>query len=187
MKGSALVVACVLALCGCASAAPGGGTPPRLPASTVPARLVVLATKVVLKPNTTKKTMAAFTSVGSTSLVKEAGVWELRKAERLVGTLELVTLDGRRVDTGRDADRLALRGQILTGDPTELDVDGLPVWSAKDADRVVYVWYGRQVLGVLQVRADSLDPEETVTQLVTAMTEAAAWPGLPPEAFDEQS
>jgi hypothetical protein len=179
-------MALVLSLAGCGGGETPTPPPPALPATTVPAALTVLKTKIVVQPNTTKKTREAFTSVGATSLVDEAGVWELRKAEKLVGTLQLVTLDPGRVDTRIAKDRSEIRSQILSSSATQLDVDGLPVWSTKDDDRVLYVWYGRQVLGVLQVRADLLDPEETVNRLVEPMIQAKDWPGLPLEDFEEE-
>jgi hypothetical protein len=176
-----------LALSGCGRTVPKAQPAPPLPSSAVPTHLSVLTSRVVVKPNRDKQTSQAFRAVGSSSLVQQAGVWELRKGVRLVGTLELATLDTRRVDTAKDKDRTAIRQQILAGDPVEFDVAGLPVWSAKDDDRVVYVWYGRQVLGVLQVKADSLDPEETVQQLVSELTSQRGWPALPLDAFDEQT
>ncbi|MBA2607932.1 MAG: hypothetical protein H0U92_03240, partial [Actinobacteria bacterium] len=170
----------------CSRGAHQAAPPPHLPAATVPPTLSVLGTNVVLKPNTSKKTARAFRSVGAASLVREQGVWELRKADRLVGTLQLVTLDSKRSDTRNDRDRTSIRAQILSGDAAQLDLDGLPVWSAKDGDRVLYVWYGRQVLAVLQVKSDDLDADETVTQLVTTITDSAAWPRMPLDVFEEK-
>lgn len=176
--------ATTLALVACGGGEPPVAAPPPLPTSTVPSTLSVLNTKVVMRLNTSRKTKTAFTSVGANSLVLDAAVWELRKADKLVGALELVTLDPRRVDTARTKDRAQIRGQILSSAAAQLDVDGLPVWSAKDGDRMLYVWYGREVLGVLQIRSDLLDPEETMTKLLTSMTGADAWPALAPEAFE---
>jgi hypothetical protein len=112
-------------------------------------------------------------------------VWELRKADRLVGTIELVTLDPTRADTRDAGDRSDIRAQILAGTQSQLDFDGMPVWAAKDGDRELYVWYGRQVLGVLQVKADELDADETVTQVVTSIVGDEAWPAMAQDAFEE--
>ena len=179
----AVAVPLVLAGCGRGSDR-AAAAPPRLPSATVPTSLAV-GGGLVVQPNLSKKTAKAFESVGSASLVVEAGVWELRKADRLVGALELVTLDNRRIDLARDEDRAAIRSQVLAGDPSELEVAGIPVWSSVDGDRVLYVWYGRQVLGVLQVKADEIDPEEAIEELVTAMIDADGWPELDPEVFEE--
>lgn len=181
----ASVVACALLFGACSRGAHRAAPAPKLPDATVPKSLSVVDTDVVMVPNTAKATRRAFTSVGQSSLVEQSGVWELRKADKLVGTLELVTLDSTRSDTRRDKDRTAIRAQILSGDASQLDVDGLPVWSTKDGDRVLYVWYGRQVLSVLQVKSDELDADETMTQLVTTMTNSRSWPEMPLEVFEE--
>ena len=141
--------------------------PPRLPSSSVPTSLTV-GGGLVVQPNLTTRTANAFKSVGEASLVVEAGVWELRKADRLVGALEVVTLDNRRVDTARDKDRAAIRGQVLAGrSGRNSRWPVFPVWSTIDGDRALYVWYGVQVLGVLQVKADEIDPDDAARSLST--------------------
>jgi hypothetical protein len=179
------VVFLLAVVAGCSRSTPRAAAPPPLPEAIVPAKLAV-EQGIVLQPNTTQDTASAFASPGRKSLVVEARMWELRKADRLVGALEVATLDSRRIDTARDEDRVAIRGQILAGAQSELEVAGIPVWSTKDGDRVLDVWFGRQVLCVLQVKAKDLDPEEALNELATLMTDHADWPGLPPEAFEEK-
>jgi hypothetical protein len=103
-----------------------------------------------------------------------------------VGALQVATLDGRRVDTSLDRDRKAIRSQVLAGEPSELAIADLPVWSGKDGDRVIDLWFGRQIMCVLQLKAKDIDTEEALTELVTAMVNAPDWPALPLEAFEEK-
>jgi hypothetical protein len=179
------VVCALVVLAGCSGGRQGTSAPPALPVAVVPTRLA-LDGGIVLQPNLTKDTIDALASPGRRSLLVDARMWELRKADRLVGALEVATLDSRRVDTARDRDRKAIRSQILAGEPSELAIADLPVWSAKDGDRVLDVWFGRQVLCVLQLKAKDITTEEALTELVTAMTNAADWPALPLEAFEEK-
>lgn len=157
---------------------------PKLPATVVPAKLEV-GGGLVVQRNLARDTRQAIKSVGKASLAVEAGVWELRQADALVGALEVVTLDSRRVDTRRDEDRVAIRSQVLSGNPVELELAGIPVWSTVDGDRALYVFYGRQVLGVLQVKVTDVDPELAAEELVTLMVDHPAWPALDPDVFTE--
>jgi hypothetical protein len=181
----AALVLVLVAAAGCTASSHRAAAPPELPASVVPARLAVSG-GIVVQPNTAKEITDALASPGPKSLVVEARMWELRKGDRLVGALQVATLDSRRVDTALAEDRDAIRSQILAGDPSELAIADLPVWSVKDGDRVLDVWFGRQVLCVLQVKEKDIDHEDALTELVTAIANAKDWPELPPEAFEEK-
>ncbi len=144
-------------LCGaCGSGSEAVGPPPRIPVASVPQTLPV-GTGLSVTPNTTKAVVKAFAAVGDSSLAKDGKVWELRLGSQLVGVLQLTSLN-ERVNTEKSEDREAVRRQILVGSETEFEVATTPVWTAKDNGRGTYVWFGRQLLGVLQVRAPSSSP-----------------------------
>lgn len=167
----------------------GGGNgrvvsaPPPLPASAVPTELGV-GGGLSVTPNTSKEVVKAFDAGGERSLVKDGRVWELRSGSQLVGVLQLSSLTTR-VDTFDAADRESVRREILIGGETAFDVATTPVWTAKDAGRGIYVWFGRQVLGVLQVKSAQFEPDVAATELVTVLLQSDAWPELPPEAFED--
>lgn len=181
MRRAAVLLALVLAACG------GDGKPlvlpPAVPDASVPSRLEVAGGLTVL-PNTDEEVADAFRVAGKKSLVLEGKVWELRRGDELVGALQLSSLT-QRVDTTNDDDRRAVRRQILPGSQSELEVSTVPVWSARDGQRGVYVWFGRQLLGVLQVKGDDFEPDDAATELITAIFESPTWPELAPEAFEE--
>ena len=181
MRRLSLLVLLTVAAC-------GGGTsvalvPPPVPDAAVPAALTVGGGLSVL-PNTDPEVADAFKVVGKQSLVREGKVWELRRGDELVGVLQLSSLI-ERVDTTKDDDRRAVRRQILAGSQSELEVSTIPVWSAHDGKRGTYVWFGKQMLGVLQVKGDDVDPDEAATELITNIFDAPSWPALSPEAFEE--
>ena len=159
------------------------GPPPALPIAAVPAELGV-AGGLTLTPNTTKEVARAFASAGTHSLVKDARVWEIRLGSQLVGVLQLSSLTPR-VDTAESDDRESVRREILVGGETAFDVATTPVWTAKDAGRGTYVWFGRQMLGVLQLKSSRFETDVAATELVTALLQSKSWPELPPEAFEE--
>ena len=175
------VIALVVGGCGASSHAIG--PPPPVPVNAVP---VALSTGpgLTVTPNTTKQVTKAFAAVGKTSLAHDGKVWELRAGSQLVGVLQLTSLN-ERVDTTKAADRDAVLRQILAGSQSEFDVATTPVWTANDSGRGTYVWFGRQVFGVLQVKSSQFELDAAATEMVTDLLESKAWPALPPEAFQE--
>lgn len=178
----ALMIA-ITGACGGGDGTAAVGPPPALPAGAVPAELGV-GGGLTVTPNRSKEVSKAFKSAGQQSLVKDARVWELRLGSQLVGVLQLSTLDGR-VDTFKAEDRESVRREILVGGETAFDVATTPVWTAKDAGRGTYVWFGRQVLGVLQLKSTQFETDVAATEMVTTLLQSKLWPELPPEAFEE--
>jgi len=173
-----IVVVVVAGACG------GSPTPlvaPPIPTAAVPAR-VDAAGGLVMQPNASKDVQHAFRSVGPTSLVKEGRVWEVRQGERLVGLLELASI-GRRADTRKEADRQAMRRQILVGEPAELDFSGVPVYETTDGALSTFVWFGRQMLGTLTLKG--VDADAVSNDLVTRILQDRHWPNLSPDAFQQ--
>ena len=173
-----VTISCIAASCGGddaedipVPAVPAGVVPPRVEASG----------GLVIQPNESEEIGVAFRSVGPRSLVAEGRVWEVRQGERLVGALQLATLKPR-ADTRKEDDREAIH-RILPTEPAELDFFGTPVYLSKDGQRSVFLWFGRQVFGVLQLKGD-LDAEAVADELITVVLQDDTWPGLPPEAFE---
>lgn len=159
------------------------GPPPAIPSSAVPTDMQV-GGGLTVRPNTSKEVTRAFRVAGDRSLAKDGQVWELRLGSQLVGVLQLTSLNDR-VDTRKAADRLAVRREILAGVETEFEVATTPVWTAKDDGRGTYVWFGRQLFGVLQVKSLQFESDDAATELVTALLASKDWPELSPEAFEE--
>lgn len=135
-------------------------------------------------PNTTGEVAKAFRIAGEHSLAKDGRVWELRLGSQLVGVLQLTSLN-ERVDTRKAEDRAAVRREVLIGNETQFEIATTPVWTAKDSGRGTYVWFGRQMLGILQVKSLQFESDDAATELVTTLLQSSQWPELPPEAFEE--
>jgi hypothetical protein len=174
-------IAVALALVGCGN---GDGPPIRVPAipeAVVPASLE--SAGLTIHANRSDEIDEAFASVGPRSLVVDGQLWEIRQGDRLVGALELASLEPR-ADTRKAKDREAIHG-ILPTEPAELDFFGTPVYQAKDGAFSIYLWFGRQLFGVLQLKGD-LDPDVVADELITIVLQDERWPGLPPEVFEEE-
>ena len=184
MRRLIAVVALVLATAACGGGSGDAvGAPPAIPVAAVPTDISV-GGGVTLHPNETREVQRAFRVVGSKSLAKAGRVWELRLGSQLVGLLQLTSLNDR-VDTTKTDDRAAVRRQILSGSETVFDVATTPVWTAKDNGRGTYIWFGRQMLGVLQLKSTQFETDDAATEVVTALLQSPAWPELSPEAFED--
>lgn len=171
-----------LAACG-GNGAPAVAPPGPIPVAAVPAQLEI-GGGLSITPNTTNEVAKAFKVAGPRSLAQDGKVWELRSGSQLVGVLQLTSLKPR-VDTRDADDRESVRREILVGSETEFEVATTPVWTAKDDGRGTYIWFGRQMLGILQVKSQQFASDDAATELVTALLQSSAWPELPPEAFEE--
>jgi len=178
----ALVASVVLGACGRGDGK-ASGPPPRVPRDAVPAELAV-GPGLSVTPNTTREVKKAFAVAGPKTLAFDGAVWELRLGSQLVGVLQLTSLNDR-VDTTKADDRKAVRRDILSGSQSAFDVATTPVWVTKDAGRGTYIWFGRQMMGVLQMKSNEFDIDDAATRLVTQLLQSEQWPELPPEAFED--
>lgn len=159
------------------------GPPPRVPRAIVPVSLAV-GPGLAVVPNASPEVKRAFAVKGAKSLAYDGAVWEIRLGSQLVGVLQLTSLNDR-VDTTKPDDRKAVRRDVLSGSPNAFDVATTPVWTTKDAGRATYVWFGRQMLGILQMKSDQFDIDDAATKMVTVLLQSDQWPELPPEVFEE--
>jgi hypothetical protein len=175
---------CLLALAGgCGNSARVAVAPTRVPVSLVPAELG--AGGIRLYPKTDKKTVAAFANASDETLQADARLWELRQGDRLVGALQVTTVVPK-LDLADATDRRSLLKQILPGVLSRLDVGDQPVWATVSNDKVVYMWFGRGLFEVLQLKGSQLEPERVLTDIVTFQTSSKTWVGLPASAYDEK-
>jgi hypothetical protein len=178
----ALLTAAVFGACGRGDGA-AAGPPPRVPREIVPVALNV-GPGLSVHANTSREVKRAFAVAGPRSLAYDGAVWEVRMGSQLVGVLQITSLNDR-VDTKESDDRAAVRREILSGTQTAFDVATTPVWTTKDAGRGTYVWFGEQMLGVLQMKSSLFDIDDAATKMVTALLQSDKWPELAPEVFEE--
>jgi hypothetical protein len=178
----ALLGAVLVGACGRGDGAVAAA-PPRVPRDAVPATLEV-GPGLSVTPNTSKEVKKAFALAGAKSLAFDGAVWELRMGSQLVGVLQLTSLNDR-VDTTNSDDRKAVRRDILSGSESAFDIATTPVWVTKDAGRGTYIWFGRQMLAVLQMKSSQFDIDDAATRMVTILLQSDKWPELPPEVFED--
>ena len=119
----------------------------------------------------------AFSKLSDRALVADGRLWQIRQADRLVATLQVSTVKTK-IDLA-DADaRRSIVAHILQGVRQEIDVKGLTVTMSDANDKTVFVWFGRDVFQVLQVKSTKLDPEAVVTELVGFQLQSPDWKGL---------
>jgi hypothetical protein len=157
MRRFVAAVAVVLSVL--ATSCAGDGTPRPLqavPTALIPASLEAGGVTV------TEFTGAAdgFAQAGDLSLVADGRLYELRRGDVLIGTLEIATLKPKvRLNSRSVQDQI--RNQAVNGQLLGIGVEGVPVTVAKSAEKVAYFWFGPQLFELLIIK-DPKDQSEPV-------------------------
>jgi hypothetical protein len=171
-----LLAASTIALGACGR---GGGPaartdpPAKVPVAIVPPSLATGDLTFSEDPDARK----TFSELSDRALVADGRLWQIRQGDRLVATLQVSTVKTK-IDLS-DADaRASIVKHILPSARQEIDVNGLPVSMSDANDKTVYVWFGRDLFQVLQVKTTKLDPEAIVTDLVGYQLQSPDWKGV---------
>ncbi len=159
--------------------------PPAVEKALAPAKLL---DDLDLYENTDKRTVRAFANAGENTLVADGKIWEIRRADRLIGTLQISTVVPR-VDLTDRRERDAIVQQVVSGDVERLRINDVEVYSTIVNDKATFLWFGLDLLEVVQLKDKALDEryEEVATQIIGHQATVSAWKPLPLEAVDAES
>ena len=106
-----------------------------------------------------------FADAGPKSLVSDGRLWEIRQGSTLVGALQVSTLK-QKIDVSRSSTRKAIIDQVMPGAPITVKVSGVSIASTTTTDKATYVWFGRQMFELLQLKGNNIDPEKVLDELI---------------------
>lgn len=169
------ILATVLALAGTGC---GGEGAPRLAPKAVADGLVPSKVQQQFEfHETSLDVKGTFAEAGPDSLASDGRVWELRKADRLVGILQVTTLLPE-VDIKDKDQRDTIVKQLLPTARDRLDVGDVAVWSSSAKGKSSYVWFGAGMFSLFTVKPgsqDALDPERALQDVLNHMVAAPSW------------
>jgi hypothetical protein len=163
------------ALAGCGQAHPAAPKP--VPASLAPAAL--LHDSLHLYRNTAPNTLAAFRQNRKDALISDGQLWEIRRVDRLIGTLEIATVKPD-VNLAKSSVRNSFTTPILVGARSDIRLSGQEVETAQSDDGVsTVVWFGTGVFEVLQVKDTIVTGAQLAQSIIQYQQTQAAWVPLP--------
>lgn len=172
LSAALLVAALVLTGCGDSDAAPVA--PAAVPDDLVPDRLDGL---LVLE-NREESTLEALANPGRNTLVSDTRIYEIRRGDRLVGTLQISTvLPDVDLTDGDVRDRFV--GQVILGQFTRRRIGDVEVFTTSSDDKTVAVWFGAELFQVVQTKDRELDPEVLLTSIIDHQDGQEGWVPLP--------
>lgn len=161
MRAGVVAAAGLLAVAGCGQSRPQPPAP--VPLSLAPT--AVLSGSLHLYPNTSPDTLAAFRQDSKDALISDGKLWEIRRADRLIGTLEIATVK-HDVNLAKSSVRDNFTKPILVGAVSDIRLSGQEVATVASDDGVsTVVWFGRGLFEVLQLK----DTVTTAPQLAQAI------------------
>ena len=122
---------------------------------------------LALFENRDKETIAAFANGGDKSLASDGHIWEIRRNDRLVGTLQITTVLPK-IDLTELEDREKIVGAIIPGRPLRRRVDGIELYTYEVDDKATFVWFAQDLYEVLQVKDRTLDDYEPLVADIIA-------------------
>lgn len=141
-----------------------------VPATIADGRLAFSETKV-------EQARLAFTEAGDDSLATDGRLWELRIGDRLVGVLQLTSLD-HDVDLQDANDRDSIVKQLLPTARDRFDVGDVTIWSTASQGKTIYLWFGEGMFALFTLKPasdDEIDPETSLSDLLDHMVAAESW------------
>jgi hypothetical protein len=124
------------------------------------------------------KAKEAFSKLPKNALVADGRLYAIRRKDRLVATLQLSTLLPE-VDLTDPKRHDEVINQLLPGVKQELQVAGLSVFQVAGEDKVIYVWFGRQMFEVLQAKGTKIEPEKVLAEIIGFQQASPSWKPLP--------
>lgn len=188
LRRGSVAVLLLLLVAAVALGACGGHDAPALKPAAVPDGLVpdtVQGGQYAFFESTLPQVKSAFANAGKNSLVADGRMWELRKADRLVGILQVSTLVPT-LDLGNDDHRKQVINQILPTARDSITVGDVRVFVSSANEKSVYLWFSDQTFHLLTIKpgsGDDLDPEAVMTEVLDHETQA---PGWSPIYFDDE-
>jgi hypothetical protein len=175
-----------------ASACGGGDAEPvtkaTVPDGIVPAEVATGALKIV--PYDDAEVEEAFNPKGTTSLVDDGEVWQVRSDALLVGALQVVAL-APRADPSNPDDLRSMVSQAIAGSPDRFDIEGVQVFAGRTGERELYTWFSSRLMVYLQLRVGGagsarFDGEAVVADLIRHQVTHDAWESLPPLTEEDE-
>jgi hypothetical protein len=162
-----------------------GLPPPKVPVEIVPASLA--QGKFSLSED--GKARKAFTTIGPRALVADGRLWAIRvgNTDRLVGTLQVSTMK-LKIDLTDPKQRNSVVNNIIPGAKENITVGDLQVVQSAGDDKTVYVWFGRELFEVLQLKRsekDPIDAETVLAEVIGFQTAQPNWKGLATVSVDQ--
>lgn len=178
MRARLWAMAAAAAVAATACGGSGRPAPPPLAVDPALAPTAIQAGNLKLFENTDTSTRKAFADAGRTALFADGRLWELRRADQLVGTLQISTVDSK-VNLARSKTRADIVGQILTA-PIRIRIADVEVSAAAAEDHASYVWFGRRLVEILTLKGvKDAKPEDVLAGIITHEQTVNAWEPLP--------
>jgi hypothetical protein len=128
---------------------------------------------------------SAFANAGANSLVADGRLYEMRKADRLVGVLQMSTVVPE-LDLANDKHRDQVIGQIMPTVRDRITIGDVVVFSSQANNKTVFLWFEKDMFNLLTIKPgseDQLDAEGVLTEVLDHQT---SLPGWDPLYFDDE-
>jgi hypothetical protein len=119
-----------------------------------------------------------FAKLSKNALVADGRMYAFRQGERLVATLQLSTLMPE-VDLTNQKRHDEMAEKLMTGVKQQLRIDNTDVFQAAGDEKTEYMWFGRQMFEVLQVKGSTVKPEDMLKDIISFQQSSHAWEPLP--------
>lgn len=174
--GGAVVLALVLVSGGCDDGSDTVVVPKRVPDDLVPEQYVDEGLLVL--ENTDESTVAALANAKATTLTSDTRVWEIRRGQRLVATLQVSSVLPK-VDLLDEDVRDRFVGQVIPGQVSRIRTGDVEVFTKSIDDKTTYLWFGSEIFEILQTKDRELQPEKLLAAVVAYQDDKEGWVPLP--------
>ena len=175
-----LFFACVVALASVGAACGDGSddvvVPERVPDDLVPDQYAEEGLLVL--ENTDESTLDALANAKESTLAADTRVWEIRRGQRLVATLQISTVLPK-VDLLDEDVRDRFVGQVIPGQVSRIRTGDVEVFTTSIDDKTTYLWFGSELFEILQTKDRELQPEKLLAAVVAFQDDKEGWVPLP--------
>jgi hypothetical protein len=165
-----------LGLAGCGKDAETAVAPERVPGDLVAG--TYLDEGLLALENTDESTVDALANARDTTLAADTRIWEIRRGQRLVATLQISSVLPK-VDLLDEDVRDRFVGQVIPGQVSRIRTGDVEVFTTSVNDKTTYLWFGSELFEILQTKDRALEPEELLAAVVAHQDDKEGWVPLP--------
>jgi hypothetical protein len=171
----ALAIGALCAVAGCGQSRP----PAPAPVPTALAPTAVLNGSLHFYLNSAPNTVSAFRQDKKDALISDGKLWEIRRVDRLIGTLEIATVKPN-INLAKASVRDNFTKPILVGATSDIRLGGQEVSTLDSDDGVsTVVWFGRGLFEVLQLKDTVVTGPQLAQAIIQYQQTRPEWSPLP--------